>query len=126
MAILNNNDFFVATGVGLFGDWENHCDTPISCGSSEAGKEEKICARCLTALNAAGWIPGISLIAGIFSIVLGGIAAKGKPSLAAVLILRGVLQVAQVGIILAPFDIGFSLVRLVREHMKQRATQQTV
>jgi hypothetical protein len=107
MAVLNNNGFLAVTGVGLFGSIE--------------GDDETDTSAVFTILHVAGWIPGVSLIAGIASLIF---AYKilgeddGDSAVVAAFICRGMLQIAQVGILLAPFDIGFSLVRLVREHMK--------
>lgn len=110
MSFLNTNVYLGCTGVGIFGN------APDDSTMSVWG-DDRTTAWRYTALNIAGWIPGLNILSGAYYILAG---CYCDPSLRKGLIARGITHISQAGVLLAPVEIGISLARAVREYLRNR------
>jgi hypothetical protein len=74
---------------------------------------------------AAGYIPIVGAISGIVLMILGIRQIVAKNDINRIIegwtvLFRGVLSTLGVGILMAPFDIGVSIARMVRDHQNAK------
>jgi hypothetical protein len=103
MAIVNTSPYLASAGAWNLGN-----------GDGTARYCPEWCV-----LNVMGWIPGPSLIAGVANIGIGILLMSPKDDArmkkwSGTIIARGVIQVCQLGALLAPVDIACSAIRTYR------------